>query len=108
MNRKRNALRLVGGMLAASLGLAVPGDARGQAFTWVTTGETGGDDVTLLFTQLTVAPDRPGFRPFGRLSLYRLATEFDDNFTVAPAVGLEYASEFGLLAADIGYSFRDE
>lgn len=107
----RSAYRLSGlGALAVVMGLGAAPDRLEAQLDWTSasTVETAGDDVTLIYTQLSVKPDRRGFVPVASVSLYRLETASGGTWSTTPAVGMEYRARTGMVSGKVGYSFKSD
>lgn len=110
MRMRRGWRRSATGIVAAATALLwSAGEAEAQLdWTSASTFETGGDEITLIYTQLSVKPDRRGWVPLASVSLYRLDTPAGGTWSGTPAVGLEYRASTGQVNGKIGYSFQDE
>lgn len=105
----RTSRRLVGPLaLVALLALGIR-PAVGQELGMVVSGETAGDDVSLIFSQLSaVWGTSPGLRPVASLGGYWLDTPGDNTWSFGPAVGLRYQTSTGMLQGKVGYSWKDD
>lgn len=99
---------LVGAALAVPAAMGSGLHAQQLDWSSASTVETAGDDLTLIYTSVSVKPDGLGLKPVASLSLYRLETAFDGTWSATPAVGLEYRAPGGLVSGKVGYSFKDQ
>lgn len=101
---------LMGTIAVAAGGLLLTVTGAEAQLDWgsASTVETAGDDITLIYTQVSVQPDRRGWIPIASLSVYRLDTPGGGTWSGTPAVGMKYRASTGMVSGKIGYSFQDE
>jgi hypothetical protein len=102
--------RLMRGVVLAVASLAVASSsARAQGLWFSAAGETGGNDVHLLFSEVGLVQPGLGFRPVGSLGGYWVFHEGADNaWGITPAVGVRYTSELGFTQMQVGWALRGE
>lgn len=106
-----NSIIRASGLATATLStlflLSVSG-AAAQELSWSSSAETGGDDLNLLYTQVSITPGGLGWQPVGTLAAYWVGTDNSDTWALTPQVGMRYRADGGYVQAKVGYSFKNE
>ena len=101
--------RAVATLLTAALLAAAPTPAAGQdgmELTFVTVGQTTGDDVNLLLGQVSAHRGGLGLMPVFSLQTYLVEFPGGSTWAVSPGVGLRYRASTGMVQGKVGYSWR--
>ena len=104
----RSASMALRAALFAAASAYAAGEVAAQDVSLSSAVEAGGDEVYLIFSELSAVAGGEGWRPVGSLAAYMVFTEGDDSWGVTPAVGLRYRAPGGFLQGKVGWAFRDE
>jgi hypothetical protein len=92
---------------AAVAGAASTAGAQQFDLTFSGSGETAGDEVHVLFSELGLIGAGLGLRPVASLGGFLVFSDGSSSWGVTPAAGLRYRTSAGFLQGKIGWAFRD-
>lgn len=97
-----------GAALALTAFLLVSAPVSAQRVSLSSGFEHGGDDLNLLYSQISFTRDGIGWMPVGAVSAYWLSPgpDSDDVWSFKPSVGMRYRTGEGYFQGSVGYSFK--